>query len=223
MPAKRARQRSPSPSRRDRERSSDERSLSRSPSRHPRHGSAPSNAEIARQLKEMKSAISSEFKDLHKRLDTVEKRVADNEGRARSRNLRVYGLDKTKVTEENSLKNIITQLFTDGFLVPADKVEGIVVALDTYHWTKDNALIIAFARRLDLRYIKSLRKNLATYKPHASVISIKDDLEPGQLAIEKECRLKFKSLKTAHPDKKFKIVSFNRIALDNVVKVYSDW
>ncbi len=107
--------------------------------------------------------------------------------------------------------------------MPADKVEAIVLALDMFHWTKDNMLIIAFARRLDLHYIKSLRKNLAEYKPHSALISIKDNLEPGQLAIEKECRLKFKALKSAHPNKKFKIVSYNRIALDTVVKVFSDW
>ncbi len=105
----------------------------------------------------------------------------------------------------------------------AEKVEEIVLALDTFHWTKDNALIIAFLRRLDLRYIKSLQKNLAEYKPHSTLISMKDDLEPGQLAIEKECHLKFKALKMAHPSKKFKIVSYNRIACDTVVKVYSDW
>ncbi len=170
----------------------------------------------------MRSAIGAEFKEVHERLATVEKRVADNEGRARSRNLRVYGFDKTKITDENTLATVIAQLFKDGFKVPVERADAMVLALDTFHWTKDNAVIIAFSRRLDLRYLKSLRKNLAEYKPHASLISVKDDLEPGQLAIEKECRLKFKALKLAHPTKTFKIVSYNRIACDLVVKVFSD-
>ncbi|MCP4600313.1 MAG: hypothetical protein GY847_07240, partial [Proteobacteria bacterium] len=135
----------------------------------------------------MRSAIGAEFKRINTRLEAVEKRVAENEGRARSRNLRIYGLNKTKISEENMLVHVISQLFIDGFKVPDDKAHEIVQALDMFHWMKDNALIIAFSRRLDLRYIKSLRKNLADYKPHSTVISVKDDLEPGQLAIEKEC------------------------------------
>ncbi len=174
-------------------------------------------------MREMRLAIGSEFKQINTRLDTVEKRVAENKGHARSRNLRVYGLDKTKISEDNTLVHVISQLFLDGFKVPDGRVLEIVQALDTYHWTKDNALIIAFSCRLDLRYIKLLRKNLADYKPHTNLISVKDDLEPGQLAIEKECHLKFKALKSANPTKLFKIVSYNRIACDNIVKVFSDW
>ncbi len=171
----------------------------------------------------MKTALGSEFKAINARLESVEKRVAENEGRARSRNLRVYGLDKGLVTEENPLSQIVLHLFTDGFKVPEDRAKDVLQFLDTYHWTNDKALIIAFTRRLDLRYIKSFRKNLADYKPHSSIISIKDDLEPGQLAIEKDCRAKFKLLKAANPSKTYKIVSFNRIACDNVVKIFSEW
>ncbi len=127
------------------------------------------------------------------------------------------------VSEENPLLQIILHLFTDGFKVPDDRAKDVLQFLDTYHWTNDKALIIAFSRRLDLHYIKSFRKNLAEYKPHSSVISIKDDLEPGQLVIEKECRSKFKTLKSANPTKQYKIVSFNRIACNNVVKLFSDW
>ncbi len=174
-------------------------------------------------MKGMRAAIGAEFKRLNTRLESVEKRVAENEGRARCQNLRVYGLDKCKVSEEDPLAQVILQLFTDGFKVPDEKAQEVVLALDTYHWTNDKALIIAFSRRLDLRYIKSFHKNLADYKPHSSLISIKDDLEPGQLAIEKECRSKFKALKSANPTKQFKIVSFNRIACDNVVKLFYDW
>ncbi len=178
---------------------------------------------MVREIREMHTAIGSEFQWIRARLDTVEKRVADNEGQARSCNLRVYSLDKTKITEENTLPDLISLLFVEGFKVPDARALDIVHALDTYHWTNDNALIIAFSRRTDLRYLKSLRKNLVDYKPHANLISIKDDLEPGQLAIEKECRAKFKLLKNGNPTKSFKIVSYNRIACDNVVKLFSDW
>ncbi len=142
---------------------------------------------MVHEMREMRTAIGSEFKRINVRLDTIEKRVADNEGRARSRNLRVYGLDKAKISDDNPLLKVISRLFCDGFKVPDDRALNIVQALDTYHWTKDNALIIAFTRRMDLHYIKSLRKNLAEYKPHDTLISIKDGLEPGQLATEKEC------------------------------------
>ncbi len=171
----------------------------------------------------MRTAIGAEFKHVNDRLDTVEKRVADNEGCARSQNLRVYGLDKAKITEDIPLLEVISRLFRDGFKVPEDRVLDIVHALDTFHWTKDNALIIAFTRRMDLRFVKSLRKNLAEYKPHENLISIKDDLEPGQLATEKECWAKFKALKSGNPNKTFKIVSLNRIACDNIVKLFHEW
>ncbi len=171
----------------------------------------------------MRTAINSEFKNIQTRLDTVEKRVAENEGRARSHNLRIYGLDKNKVTEENPLPDLIKRIFIEGFKVEEEKAAEIFVALDTYHWTNDNALILAFTRCTDLRFLKSLRKNLADFKPHTLLLSVKDDLEPGQLAIEKECRQKFKNLKSANPTKTYKIVSFNRIACDQVVKLYTEW
>ncbi len=208
-------------SRRDRSCSPRSESRSRSPS-HSRP-QMPDNSAILHEMKEMRTAIGAEFKLLNTWLESVEKRVAENEGRARSWNLRVYGLDKSKVSEENPLPQIILHLFTDGFQVPDEKAQEVLRALDTYHWTNDKALILAFSRRLDLRFIKSFHKNLADYKPHSSLISIKDDLEPGQLAVEKECHLKFKALKTAHPTKNYKIVSFNRIACDQVVKFFYDW
>ncbi len=171
----------------------------------------------------MKSAIGAEFKKLWGQLDTVEKWVADNEGRARSRNLRIYGLDKGKVTDDYTLPDLIKMVFVDGFKIEEERATEIFAALDTYHWTNDNALILAFTRRIDLRFVKSLRKNLAEFKPHTNLLSVKDDLEPGQLAIEKQCRLKFKNLKSSNPTKTYKIVSYNRIACDQVVKVFSDW
>ncbi|MCP3686461.1 MAG: hypothetical protein GY861_27805, partial [bacterium] len=128
-----------------------------------------------------------------------------------------------KISDDNPLLEVISRLFCDGFKVPDDRALNIVQALDTYHWTKDNALIIVFTRRMDLCYIKSLWKNLAEYKPHDTLISIKDDLEPGQLASEKECRAKFKALKSGNPNKTYKIVPFNRIACDNVVKLFHEW
>ncbi|MCP4599774.1 MAG: hypothetical protein GY847_04410, partial [Proteobacteria bacterium] len=91
----------------------------------------------------MKTAIGAEFKKLWGRLDTVEKRVADNEGRARSRNLCIYGLDKGKVTDEHTLPDLIKMVFVDGFKIEEERVTEIFAALDTYHWTNDNALILA--------------------------------------------------------------------------------
>ncbi len=122
-----------------------------------------------------------------------------------------------------NVARLILQLFTDGFKVPKAHALDIVQSLDMYHWMRDKALIIAFSRRLDLKYIKSLRKNLALFAPHRNPISVKDDLEPRQLATEKECSTKFKALRTANPAKSVKIVSFNKIAVDNVVKLYSEW
>ncbi len=95
--------------------------------------------------------------------------------------------------------------------------------LDLFHWTRDGAVIIAFARRLDLKLLKSKRKELAGFKPHGKAISIKDDLEPGQLQEEKACHAKFQQFKRDHPNAVVKVVSFNRISVDGTVKVFREW
>ncbi|MCP4652571.1 MAG: hypothetical protein GY858_04215 [Candidatus Omnitrophica bacterium] len=53
-------------------------------------------------------------------------------------------MDKNKVTEQNPLPDLIKMIFVEGFKVEEEKAAEIFITLDTYHWTNDNALILAF-------------------------------------------------------------------------------
>lgn len=163
---------------------------------------------------------------MKKKLDQVEKRVFDNESHSRQRNLRIYGFNKEEVKKlgDDGLKKTILDFFITGLQIPSDKVNQIMSLVDTYHWTIDGAIIIAFCRRDDKAYVRSMRKNLKDYKPNGKPISMGDDLTTVQQAIRKECQAKFKAMK--EQPEKFKDVkhfSYNKIVANGVVKLYSEW
>ncbi len=119
---------------------SDSRSRSHSHSHSP-HSQSPICCDpviraVVGEFRELQSQTIAEIQQTRLRLDKLEKRVADNEGCARSQNLRVYGYDQAKM-QESMLRDLILQLFTDGFKVPEAHALDIVQSLDMYHWTRD--------------------------------------------------------------------------------------
>ncbi len=169
--------------------------------------------------------LESKQSKTEERLSKAEKRIQRNESHSRQRNICIWGLDKKKVLDaEGKERGTFKEIMVKGLKVSETRAKQILNYIDTMHFTPDNALIIAFARRDDLQYLRSRRANLKDFKIHGKSISFADDLVPEHQLIHKECVAKYKAMK-AQPEKykTVRMFSYNKIAANQEVKIYTDW
>lgn len=190
---------------------------------------AEEDASVLEQLEIRVEKLEKDNEELKNRVEKAEKRIARNEAHSRQRNLRIYKLPKADVDKmKDGIYGALREILEKGLKINKQRVGSIMSNVDIAHWTNDGALIIAFCRRADLKFIRSQRGNLKSWKFRGSEISMEDDLTREDLVVKKECREKLKEMKkdpTKYKDPK--IFSFNQISCGTgttkVVKLFSEW
>ena len=181
------------------------------------------------EMKKAQQELKADNLQLQDRVEKAEKRIARNEAHSRQRNLRIYKLPKAEVDKmKDGVYGALREILEKGLKINKQKVGSIMSNVDIAHWTTDEAIIVAFCRRSDLKFIRSQRGNLKDYKFRGSQISLEDDLTREDLVVKRECREKLKEMKKDPAKyKEPKIFSFNQISCGSgtakKVKHYSEW
>lgn len=161
---KHGRSRSPSPSH-SRKKCRSESHCSRSKSHsQSRSRSASSSSSSDDGVQEQINHLKADNTKIHQELANLKDKL-NNEAHSCQRNLHFYGLSKELIEGRGAdgLKKAILDLFTSGFKLDADVAKDLFSRLDTYHWTVDKALIIAFCHKQDKGFLLSKCKSLQNY------------------------------------------------------------
>ena len=167
------------------------------------------------------------MKQLEKKMEKVEARVAKNESISRKHNLRFYGLKFPVIEgkgkeEKEDLVKVIKEILREGCKMEEGFIQHLLI--DAIHRTdKNRCVIVALVQRTHAQEIMKSKKHLAKYKcpysaMHNKSLSIVGDLTEEEREEKKKATQVLNKLKAQ--GKNAKMVGIDRIVINSGKSVH---